>query len=56
MYTSRLESITVPILFRIYFFEFFYCLLSFSVNQTKGERIIIIIIMFISYIAQSSMR
>ena len=38
MYTSRLESITVPILFRIYFFEFFYCVFSFSVNQTKSER------------------
>ena len=37
MYTSRLESITVPILFRIYFFEFF-SVFSFSVNQTKGER------------------
>ena len=37
MYTSRLESITVPILFRIYFFEFF-CVFSFSVNQTKGKR------------------
>ena len=38
MYASRLESITVPILFRIYFFEFFYCVFSFSVNQTKGKR------------------
>ena len=38
MYTSRLESITVPILFRIYSFEFFYCVFSFSVNQTKSKR------------------
>ena len=38
MYASRLESITVLILFRIYFFVFFYCVFSFSVNQTKGKR------------------
>ena len=37
MHTLRLENITVPLLFRIYFFVFFYCVFSFSVNQTKGK-------------------
>ena len=41
MYTLRLESITVPILLLIYFFEFFNCLFSFSVNQTEGKRMLI---------------